>query len=314
MLPEFPNFKYIDVFDRELVEAHTKKLPPYSDFNFTSLWLWDIEEKRMISQLNGNLVVLFTDYQTGEPTISMLGTNQVDDSVKRLIEYCKLKKISTVLNYIAEETADNLTSSNYRAQLDTQNIDYIFSTHKITDSLGKEMKSKRRLAKKFKEEHPNATFEIATLSNIETQEKVRRLFNLWISKKISKSKDYESSQEPEVIERLFKHPENSNFVFSFLYDEDELIGFAADEILPNAFAISHVAKADTSYKGVYEFLNEKTAQALLTRGVLYWNWEQDLGVESLHATKSSYKPVALLKKYRISPASFLHKIFQRFSR
>lgn len=313
MLPQFPNFKNVDVSDRELVEEHTKKLPPYSDFNFTSLWLWDVDNKRMISELNGNLVVKFTDYQTGEPTLSLLGTNLIDESIKKIQEYAKANDINTTLNYVSEETAEQVTSTELYVHEDTDNFDYVFSTHKIADSLGSELKSKRRLSKRFKEENPNARFEINSLEDPAVQEKVKNLFNNWLSKKILKSVDYESSQEPEVVERLLKHPENSNFVFSFLYIDKELIGFAADEILPNAYAISHVAKANTNYRGVYEYLNERTARALLTRGVLYWNWEQDLGVNSLHATKSSYRPVSTLKKYKILPASYFYKVYRRIS-
>lgn len=311
MLPQFPDFKNIDVFDRELVEMHTKKLPPYSDFNFTSLWLWDVDNKRMISQLNENLVVLFTDYQTGELTLSLLGTNLIDESIKELFRYAKTHGIQETLNYVSEETAEQVKSSDFCINEDIDNFDYVFSTHKIADSLGNEMKSKRRLSRKFSEEFPNAKFEINTLSNHTAQDNVQKLFDNWLSKKQLKSKDQEPGQEPEVFSRLFKHPENKNFVFSFLYSEDELIGFAADEILPNAYAISHAAKANMAYKGVYEFLNEKTAQALLARGVLYWNWEQDLGVDSLHATKSGYRPVTLLKKYKITPASYIHKIYKK---
>src|SRR3989338_2938897 len=56
MIPQFPQFKRVEITDREAVEAHTHKYEPYSDFNFTSLWAWDTNGERMISELNGNLV------------------------------------------------------------------------------------------------------------------------------------------------------------------------------------------------------------------------------------------------------------------
>lgn len=78
MIPQFPEFKIVEVGDREAVESHTHRYPPYSDFNFTSLWAWDTSNERMISELNGNLVVRFTDYATNEPFLSFLGTNKND--------------------------------------------------------------------------------------------------------------------------------------------------------------------------------------------------------------------------------------------
>ena len=43
MLPEFPQFKKLELSDKEEVEKFTSKFPPYSDFNFVSMWSWDIK-------------------------------------------------------------------------------------------------------------------------------------------------------------------------------------------------------------------------------------------------------------------------------
>ncbi len=82
MIPQFPDFKHVEVDDREAVEAHTHRYEPYSDFNFTSLWAWDTSGERMISELNGNLVVRFTDYSTHEPFLSFLGDSQTEHTAK----------------------------------------------------------------------------------------------------------------------------------------------------------------------------------------------------------------------------------------
>ena len=73
MIPKFPQFKKIELSDRVDVEAHTSLFEPYSDFEFTCLWTWDMKGERMISELNNNLVVRFTDYNTHNPFLSFLG-------------------------------------------------------------------------------------------------------------------------------------------------------------------------------------------------------------------------------------------------
>lgn len=45
MLPEFPQFKNLELSDEEEIERHTHKFLPYSDFNFVSMWSWDIKGK-----------------------------------------------------------------------------------------------------------------------------------------------------------------------------------------------------------------------------------------------------------------------------
>ena len=69
MIPQFPEFKSLELSDKKDIESFTKRFPPYSDFNFVSMWSWDIKEEIRISQLNGNLVVRFTDYLTGKPPL-----------------------------------------------------------------------------------------------------------------------------------------------------------------------------------------------------------------------------------------------------
>lgn len=58
MIPTFPEFKPIEITDKEEVENFTKNYPPYSDFNFISLFCWDVDGKRRLSWLNGNWVCL----------------------------------------------------------------------------------------------------------------------------------------------------------------------------------------------------------------------------------------------------------------
>ena len=62
MITQFPDFKPLELFDKKYIETFTVQFPPYSDFNFTSIWAWNTNDKFQISNLNGNLVVLFYDY------------------------------------------------------------------------------------------------------------------------------------------------------------------------------------------------------------------------------------------------------------
>ena len=89
MIPEFPQFKNLELTDKKEVEKITGKYPPYSDFNFVSMWSWDIKGEMRLSILNGNLVVRFTDYITGNPFYSFLGNNEVNDTVEKLLELSK---------------------------------------------------------------------------------------------------------------------------------------------------------------------------------------------------------------------------------
>jgi len=89
VLPQFPDFKCLEWNDRKQVEQYTAPFPPYSDFNFTSLYAWDVDNKMRISDLHGNLVILFSDYVTGEAFLSFIGTNNLPETACTLIDYSK---------------------------------------------------------------------------------------------------------------------------------------------------------------------------------------------------------------------------------
>ena len=73
MIPGFPEFKKLELSNKEEIENFTSKFPPYSDFNFISMWCWDIKGETRISKFNNNLVVRFTDYLKGNPFFSFFG-------------------------------------------------------------------------------------------------------------------------------------------------------------------------------------------------------------------------------------------------
>ena len=54
------------------------------------------------------------------------------------------------------------------------------------------------------------------------------------------------------------------------------------------------------YKGVNAYLINELAKILYKKGIVYINWEQDLGILGLRENKESYLPTRYLKKYSLS--------------
>jgi hypothetical protein len=78
--------------------------------------------------------------------------------------------------------------------------------------------------------------------------------------------------------------------------EGKLRGFTIFEQVSEGYAVCSFQKADRSYDGIFEFLNQSVAKYLHERGVRYMNMEQDLGVAGLRQAKRKYDPT-YLKKY-----------------
>ena len=142
-LPQFPIFKKLEFFHKIAIERITHAFPPYSDFNFTSLWVWDVESQRMVSELNGNLVVRFTDYGTSEPFISIIGIERITESVHTLIEYSLSNGLPASLLLMPKSTVDQILSPAIAICEDRNNHDYIYEIQHLATFKGNKLESSR---------------------------------------------------------------------------------------------------------------------------------------------------------------------------
>lgn len=300
MIPAFPEFKKIGVDDREVVESHTHKYPPYSDFNFTSLWAWDTSNERMISELDGNLVVRFTDYKTDEPFLSFLGSNETERTARTLMNYCKEHGLPEVLKLIPEISTHGIQSPAFRVEEDRDNFDYIYSVPELSALEGGKFKGRRNFVNRFMREHPAAHVEIVDLANTDAQKNIFAILDSWAHHKQAKNKAYETEHEKTALTRLFETARSHELIVTAIFEDKIMLAFSIEEILPDQFCIGHFWKADATHAGIFDVLMQRKAQHLETLGLAFLNYEQDLGVEGLRQSKMDYRPIDFLKKYRVS--------------
>jgi len=297
MLPEFPKFKQIELSDREDVEKITNKYPPYSDFNFVSMWSWDIKGEMRISILNGNLVVRFTDYLTKEPFFSFLGDNKVDETTKELISFSEKEYNKNFLKLIPENTINNLSKSDFNFSSEQDSYDYIFSISHFSNMDKWPKHSSSKNIRSFFKSYPNYVVKNNYIKDLDKSNYLK-MFKKWAD-----NKGLENSlelNEYKALDRIFQIKQDNVKVIS-LYVNNILVGFTIYEILSAKYVISHFAKADMEcHRGTNDILNWAEAKILDSFGVEYFNWEQDLGIPGLRKSKEKYHPVFYLKKFIVS--------------
>lgn len=299
MIPQFPQFKSIEQSDRAGVDAHTSQYDPYTDFNFNCLWSWDELSKRMISELNGNLVVKFTDYATYEPFLSFLGANDQEGTTRALIEYCKSESLPTTLRLMPEVSVDGLDPSMFAIEESRGDFDYIFSTQEHADLPGGKFQKKRSEANRFWRENPSGRFDLIDMGDPEVQKQIIETIEVWEQNKIAQNKDYEIAHELTATRRLLNTDRPDVLCGAGLYIEKKMIGYAIGEELPNKYALVHFMKSTNAQKGGSEALMQAYAKYLLSRQCEYMNFESDLGFEYVRRHKMSLRPVKFLKRYDV---------------
>ena len=105
--------------------------------------------------------------------------------------------------------------------------------------------------------------------------------------------------EHEAIECAFQNYEALGLEGGVLYADGQLLGFTFGEMTSQDTFDTHVEKAAADVNGAYPMVCRELARMLRERHpeLRYINREDDMGLESLRASKQSYKPLYLLKKY-----------------
>lgn len=298
-IPLFPAFKKLELQDRNFVSNFNSHFLPYSDFNFMSLWSYDVEEDVIISFLNNNLVIQMRDYITNTPFYMFLGTNKVNDTIETLLESAITNKLEPQLKCIPEVNIadDPDVSSSFQVTVDRDNFDYIFLVDELCELEGKKFHPQRRRVHQFEREYPNFSISLLNLHDSYNHESILEIFLQWEELKGHTKED--TIHEFTAIKRLLKDINVFNYLALGIYNEGKLIAFSISELVQSNYAILHFTKADHRYLGIYQMLFMKTAQELAKNGKQFLNMEQDLGIPGLREMKEQWNPVTYLKKYII---------------
>ena len=305
MIPDFPQFKSIEISDKEIVDSITSKYPPYSDFNFISMWSWDVNNEMKISKLNDNLVVFFSDYVSGKHFLSFIGQNKIKETTTELLKFSKKNYGSGLLKLIPEEIANALIGE-FNLKLDVDSFDYIFSIKNLINMDTWPNHTSGQKIRNFLKSYPDYVVKVQNISEINNIDYIN-LFENW-----AKNKNIENPLELNEFKafKRFLQITDTNMGVISLYLKDSLIGFSMYEIISGEYAISHFIKANTKeYNSVYDILNWEEAKILDSKGVKYYNWEQDLGIQGLKFSKEKYKPSFYFKKYIVQNKSFKNTLY-----
>lgn len=298
MIPQFPEFKNLELGDKEEFEKITKKFEPYSDFNFISLWSYNTENDAEISILNENLVIKFRDYITNDPFYSFIGDNKSEETITLLHSFAKAQGIDPSLKLIPEVNIGNMQLLNYSINEDRDNFDYIISVDEIAILSGGKYHTHKNFVNRFNKTYMEAHIRNLDLLDPAIHEKIFELFYKW---ELQRNRQRtETVHELSALGRLLKDANNFDLVALGVYDKEVLIGFMIASLEQMDYAMGHFTKADSEYQGIYYFIYHSLAKILLEKGYKYFNNEQDMGIEGLRKSKEQWNPVKYLKKYVIT--------------
>lgn len=309
MIPVFPRFKKLEISDKAEVESFTSTVPPYSDFSFASMWLWNHKDETVLSNLNGNLVVRLTDSRTGESFYSFLGKSSCNETASELLDHLGRNALSPELKLVPAVSAEELNTNEFRVTEDRDNFDYILCTKKLSLMAGSPYGSHRRQMRGFsKVDSELRPLDLTLRAN---QHKIVDCAESWTNAKNNDGKIKDAWEEHcfkaegVSFSRTFESPEILASLVCFgLFIDGVLAGFSIGEMAQGHFCV-HFEKTNYKHKGTTEYLTQQIARKSLDMGITHINWQEDLGLPGLRLNKSRYKPVHFLKKYTVGAINHL---------
>jgi hypothetical protein len=298
MLPIFPVFEPLALGHKLAIEKLAARFPPYSDFNYTSLWSWNTKGTAAVSNLHGNLVIRFSDYLTSEPFFSFFGDAATAETARTLLELAEGEGGSAHLKLVPEHFASGLSGEDFTITEDRDNHDYLLDVARLASYEGSELKPHRNLVTKFNRLHQAETRRL-DLSDLATRETLTGFFLDWAKKKGQPWPD--TANEAAAFARVFELAQNDRLIALGIFVGGELAGFTVSERLHGEHGMIHFEKADPKrFAGIYQYLTQETAKTLLSAGCTSLNYQQDLGLSGLRQYKSGYKPTGFLRKFRVT--------------
>lgn len=295
-IPDFPKFKPLELSDQFEVEQWVKRFPPYSDFNFVSLWSWNTTGGIALSWLNDNLVVRFTDYGNGECFLSFLGTNEADRTAAALLEFARAQGFPPELRLLPEETARALTPNRDLALRPApEHDDYVLSVASWSSMAGGRFRNKRNEIAKFERAHGPSVRPI-DLGDPAVQRAITEVFGRWAVQR-ERSGRGETTLEALAVRRVFTLHRPGDLLGFGVFVGETLVAYSINERLGNGYAMGHHWKADPAFPGAYSLLLRESCRVFARHGVTLLNIQQDLGEPGLATAKQLYRPALRLHKY-----------------
>jgi hypothetical protein len=289
MLPGFPEFRPIELADREIIEPVLQHAQPViSELTFANLFLWRNVYQFSLSSASGGLAIRAID-RLGEPFfLPLVGVTDEELIVKEMrLKVCRAPE------YLARK----LESLGFRIELDRDNSDYVYLADDLINLPGRKFHRKRNQIAQFEAstsyEYRRVTPELVA-ECVKLQETWCDIRDCFIPGNRSLAEE-----NAAVIEALTLLDELKLSAGAILVD-GEVVAFSIGGRLNNETLVIHFEKACPAYPGLYQVINREFC-ADVALGYKFVNREQDLGEPGLRKAKESYFPHHMVFKYAVYP-------------
>lgn len=279
-----------------------------ADYGFANLFIWRKAYRPKIAFCDDRLLV-------GMPQWNVYaypkGDGEIRNSIELLLDEAHSLGSKLRIRGLTDKTLEEflpLYGDRFEIIEDRDNADYIYTSAKLCDLLGRHLSSKRNHIKHFERNGPWEFHKIAagscgvftscedgTCGRLSSIAEAKAFVDEFYKEK----NDPDLADEAGAIEEMFEHYETLGFLGGMLYQNGEPVAFTAGTKLDDEVFDTHFEKALPGVEGAYTMVNREFARLVRAEypDITAFNREEDMGIEGLRKAKLSYHPDILLMKY-----------------
>ncbi len=272
----------------------------WSDFNLVSLISWDVDSANRFAIVDGCLAIRISNYAGGEELVALAGVGDVAQVASTLVDDVRADGHSGTLSLVPAPIAVILEGTGrFTAALEPDDTDYVLDVERLASLQGGALATRRSAVNRLLRDWPEARATAIDLRFERGQNALRRLVVQWATANPESASRAED--ELVAIQRAIAHAGPLGIEAIGVEQDGRLLAAILFEVTTDGWSVLHFDKCDHRTIGVAPFLKRELARHLLTRGVRWLNYEQDLGLEGLRTAKQRYAPALLLEKATVTP-------------
>jgi hypothetical protein len=294
MLPQFPEFKYVDLSLRNTFNDFLKRYPlEASEYNFTNIFAFRKAYNFELTVLYDNLII----FRNAEPfsVFCPVGTSLMPRTLEEIFSYLKTRTKDPCLERVPESFVDAFLKGNRNiiSMEERDHFDYVYLVKDLAQLRGNKFHDKKNKINKFKSMYQ---YKYETLTP-ELVEECLAFEHDWCEERDCEKYPGLEKERCAILQML------NNFSAlsvrgGIIRVDNRIVALTIGERFLKDTMVIHVEKANADMPGLYQVINQEFI-GHEAGDCTYVNREQDLGIEGLRQSKMSYNPLRFVKKYKI---------------
>jgi uncharacterized protein len=291
MIPEYPDFKLLELEDRaEVVDHLMKHDTSLCELCFSTQYLWKDFDRPKLTMINGNLCILIDPLNEEPFFLEPIGQNDAVGTLELMLKHAG--SVSRVSKDLVPQLSDSMNALPLR-----DHFDYLYRVSDFANFKGRKYDGKRNHINRFMREH--ARWEFAPLQQKDAKD-VMSLFERWCALKKGEFPTAELAYEAQrqSLKNAMDNYDSLGLLGGGVWEDGELLGFIVGGALSAETISVHFNYCYLHKSGIATVLLREACRTVFS-GFKYANLEQDLGMLGLRKNKESYYPIRLVEKYEI---------------